>query len=165
MIYKRFVFKLCGVGIQWFATIKEFIHIILGAVQGHESALDLEILHRDISGPNVMIGVKNINKECTIPNDQKIRDGFLADWGLAIDLREKELKSRDPHLHTRTGTYPYLSMELMFSTDGQSVKHRACDDLELFFWILWVMLVNYTGPFNQTRNWEYIEHLMITLAC
>ena len=47
---------------------------------------------------------------------------------------------------------------------GHNVKHRACDDLESFFWVLWVMSVNYTGPFNQTRDWEYIEQLMDLLA-
>jgi hypothetical protein len=52
----------------------------------------------------------------------------------------------------------------MFGADGQTVKHRACDDLESFFWILWVMSVNYTGPFNQTRDWEYIERLMTKLV-
>jgi hypothetical protein len=34
MIHKRFVFETCGVGIQWFATRKEFGHVILGAVEG-----------------------------------------------------------------------------------------------------------------------------------
>ena len=62
------------------------------------------------------------------------------------------------------GTYPYLSTELMFGADGHPVKHRACDDLESFFWILWVMSVNYTGPFNQTRDWETIERLMVSLT-
>jgi len=52
----------------------------------------------------------------------------------------------------------------MFGADGHSVKHRACDDLESFFWILWVMLVNCTGPFDQPRDWEYIEDLMNNIA-
>ena len=52
----------------------------------------------------------------------------------------------------------------MFGTDGHTVKHRTCDDLESFFWILWVMSVNYIGPFNQTRDWEIIECLMTTLT-
>jgi len=34
MIHKRYIFETCGVGIQWFATIKEFVHVILGAVEG-----------------------------------------------------------------------------------------------------------------------------------
>jgi hypothetical protein len=37
MIHKRYVFEMCGVGIQWFATIKEFTHVILGAVEGAHS--------------------------------------------------------------------------------------------------------------------------------
>jgi hypothetical protein len=37
MIHKRFVFETCGVGIQWFATRKEFGHVILGAVEGARS--------------------------------------------------------------------------------------------------------------------------------
>ena len=37
MIHKRYVFETCGVGIQWFATIKEFVHVILGAVEGAHS--------------------------------------------------------------------------------------------------------------------------------
>jgi hypothetical protein len=34
MIHNRFVFQTCGVALQWFATIKEFTHAVLGAVQG-----------------------------------------------------------------------------------------------------------------------------------
>ncbi|KAJ8590714.1 hypothetical protein M405DRAFT_146544 [Rhizopogon salebrosus TDB-379] len=33
MIHKRFVFETCGVSLPWFATRKEFINAILGAVQ------------------------------------------------------------------------------------------------------------------------------------
>jgi len=34
MIHKRFVFETCGAALQWFATIKELIHVVLGAVRG-----------------------------------------------------------------------------------------------------------------------------------
>jgi hypothetical protein len=37
MIHKRFLFQTCGVGIQWFATRREFAHVILGAVEGARS--------------------------------------------------------------------------------------------------------------------------------
>ena len=53
---------------------------------------------------------------------------------------------------------------VLISADGHTIKHRACDDLESFFWILWVMSVNYIGPFNQTRDWEIIERLMTMLT-
>ena len=101
-----------------------------------------------------MIAVKKIAKECAVPSgklhlwfkwsfnsfqlDQMIRDGFLADWGLAIDLREKDIQSNDSALHTRTvsdalfclchasevwqGTYPYLSTELMFGADALDLR-------------------------------------------
>ncbi|KAG2121042.1 uncharacterized protein F5147DRAFT_766906 [Suillus discolor] len=55
-------------------------------------------------------------------------------------------------------------MELMFGANGNIVEHRACDDLESFFWILWIMSVNYDGPFNVTRDWADIEHLVTKLA-
>jgi hypothetical protein len=41
----------------------------------------------------------------------------------------------------------------MFGADGRGVKHRPCDDLESFFWIFWIMSINYAGPFNVTRDW------------
>jgi hypothetical protein len=56
-------------------------------------------------------------------------------------------------LKSGQGTYPYLSTELMFGADGRGVKHRPCDDLESFFWIFWIMSINYAGPFNVTRDW------------
>jgi hypothetical protein len=109
-----------------------------------------------------------------------MRQGFLADWGLAIDLRKENGNFDESQLHFRTvsdtfcccvmllksdkGTYPYLSTELMFGADGNHVKHRACDDLESFFWILWIMSVNYDGPFNVTRDWADIERLVVKLA-
>ena len=37
IIHKRFLFETCGVSIQWFATRREFIHVILGAVEGAHS--------------------------------------------------------------------------------------------------------------------------------
>ena len=40
----------------------------INQAEGHKNALDLDILHRDVSGPNVMIAVKNINSKCAIPS-------------------------------------------------------------------------------------------------
>lgn len=84
MTHKRFVFETCGVTLQWFATIKEFVYSVLGAVegtyihhglswtrtngvQGHKNAFELHILHSDVSAPNVMIRVKGTHKEFAVP--------------------------------------------------------------------------------------------------
>jgi hypothetical protein len=111
-----------------------------------------------------------------------MRQGFLADWGLAIDLHKKESgKFEESKLHSYTVSdascccviflksdkgmaHPYHSTELMFNADVHSVEHRACDDLESFFWILWLMSINYDGPFNLPRDWADIERLVTKLT-
>jgi hypothetical protein len=111
-----------------------------------------------------------------------MRQGFLADWGFAIDLHKNESgKFEESKLHSYTVSdascccviflksdkgmaHPYHSTELMFNADGHSVEHRACDDLESFFWILWLMSINYDGPFNLPRDWADIERLVTKLT-
>ncbi|KAG2121041.1 uncharacterized protein F5147DRAFT_766905 [Suillus discolor] len=85
----------CGIALPWFATIEELLNAILMAVQGHGNALGHDILHRDVSLPNVMIAVNSIDAESAIPGQGRAMcPGFLANWGLAIDLR-KENKNFD----------------------------------------------------------------------
>ena len=63
--------------------------------------------------------------------------GLLIDWDISCFLDEADgSTSSIPHL--RTGTTPFMAIDLQRQTVGNTAAayHRYCHDLESFFWLL-----------------------------
>lgn len=111
---------------------------------GHESLLDANILHRDISIGNVMLNMAE-------------DDGFLIDLDLAIKI-DRNSASGAP---SKTGTKVFMAVGALYGED-----HNFMHDLESFFWVLFWTCVHCTGPGGQRRvskfqawNFETTENL------
>ncbi|KAF4563161.1 hypothetical protein EYR40_007126 [Pleurotus pulmonarius] len=74
------------------------------------------ILHRDVSGGNILILDNN--------------EGLLNDWDLARKEAEDDGGPRDSE---RTGTWQFMSFGLLRDPHK---RHTARDDLESFFWVI-----------------------------
>ncbi|KAF2468324.1 uncharacterized protein BDR25DRAFT_335443 [Lindgomyces ingoldianus] len=109
---------------------------LLGGIKGHESLLDANILHRDISIGNVMLNMAE-------------DDGFLID---------REHASGAP---SKTGTKVFMAIGALYGED-----HNFMHDLESFFWVLFWTCIHCTGPSGRRRvskfeawNFESTENL------
>ncbi|KIM57316.1 hypothetical protein SCLCIDRAFT_89215, partial [Scleroderma citrinum Foug A] len=79
----------------------------------HEAAYAVGYLHRDLSPGNIIIiGGR----------------GYLIDWDFA-----KSTKTEAPCRITRTGTWPFMSTNLV---EDASAAHTFQDDLESSLWLL-----------------------------
>tara|TARA_R110002003_G_scaffold848_3_gene21691 strand:- start:6 stop:650 length:645 start_codon:yes stop_codon:yes gene_type:complete len=111
---------------------------------GHESLLDANILHRDISIGNVMLNTAE-------------DDGFLIDLDLAIKI-DRASASGAP---SKTGTKVFMAIGALYGED-----HNCMHDLESFFWVLFWACIHCTGPGGRRRvskfeawNFESTENL------
>ncbi|KAF4579735.1 hypothetical protein EYR36_001554 [Pleurotus pulmonarius] len=113
----RFVVEEVGRPLESFSSSKEMFRAIYDAFQGHKQAFEkCEILHRDISGGNILILPKG--------------GGLLNDWDMAVKVEEAKL---GPRAHERTGTWAFMSIDLL---SGTKCLHKVSDDMESFFWVV-----------------------------
>jgi hypothetical protein len=106
-----------------YRSVRELLEALRDAIQGHKSLLeDGKILHRDISGNNIII------TEAAIEGDPK---GMLIDLDLA-----KELDSLPSGARHRTGTMQFMAIEVL-EGKGHTYRH----DLESFFYVfIWMCI-------------------------
>ena len=103
------------------------------------------IQHRDISLGNMMF--KRIDGEI---------QGYLIDWDLA------SLVGRDSHNLDRTGTMPFMALELLGSVEpGQSaVLHTYAHDAEAVCWVMLWLGVQYAAGERvrySFETWEMVD--------
>lgn len=125
-IHHRFVSDFVGKHISGFTSTKEMVQAIRDAYIAHQDAYELcGILHRDVSGKNVLMGLN-----C----------GVLNDW----DLAKRMDSDHGPRPHERTGTWPFIST-LLLKRPGKA--HWLQDDIESF-----VLVVLYHGLRYANHN-------------
>ncbi|KAH8731711.1 hypothetical protein GQ44DRAFT_745770 [Phaeosphaeriaceae sp. PMI808] len=107
---------------------------LLGGIKGeHESLLDANILHRDISIGNIMLNTAE-------------DDGFLIDLDLAIKI-DRQNASGAP---SKTGTKVFMAIGALYGED-----HNFMHDLESFFWVLFWVCVHWNGPGRSRSKTKY----------
>lgn len=113
-------------------------------LSGHESLLDANILHRDVSIGNVMLNMAE-------------DDGFLIDLDLAIKI-DRSGASGAP---SKTGTKVFMAIGALYGEE-----HSFMHDLESFFWVLFWVCIHCTSSGSQRRpskfqawNFETTENL------
>ncbi|KAL4259383.1 Protein kinase domain-containing protein [Pleurotus pulmonarius] len=128
----RFVVEEVGRPLECFSSSKEMFQAIHDAFQGHKQAFEkCEILHRDISGGNILILPKG--------------GGLLNDWDMAVKVEEAKL---GPRAHERTGTWAFMSIKLL---SGKQCLHTVSDDMESFFWVVLYYSLLYL-PHNKAKG-------------
>ena len=92
-------------------------------------------MHRDLSSQNIMY--------YTVGNHYY---GILNDYDLAIINPSDPTTRRPTSLH-RTGTAPFMSMDLLAgtSTDETSVVHTYAHEMESFFYVFLFLMLGYTN--------------------
>ncbi|KAJ8523316.1 hypothetical protein ONZ45_g146 [Pleurotus djamor] len=114
-IHVRLVTAEVGTPLEFFKSSREMFSAIYDAFRGHKQAYLLcGLLHRDVSGGNILILANG--------------DGLLNDWDLAISIHA----IKGARTGERTGTWPFMSMRLL---EKPFKLHTVRDDLESFVWV------------------------------
>ncbi|WVN86082.1 uncharacterized protein L203_101240 [Cryptococcus depauperatus CBS 7841] len=108
-------------------------------IAGHESLLQADFLHRDISINNLMIDEDNDN-------------AFLIDLDLAIRVSRITASGAKG----MTGTRASMAIGILLGDE-----HSFMHDLESFFWVLFWICIHYDGPgkhiSSEYDEWNYKE--------
>ncbi|KZV64382.1 hypothetical protein PENSPDRAFT_171019 [Peniophora sp. CONT] len=119
---------------------EDFLKVFLDVVWCHYvSWTERGVYHRDPSVHNVMYR----------EGEKGEKLGVLNDWDLATDI-----ESMHDGLE-RTGTVPFMALELLDDSSGQ-IKHQYRHDLEAFYWVLvWLCYPEHT--FMKWETGSYAE--------
>ncbi|KAJ8071763.1 hypothetical protein OCU04_002079 [Sclerotinia nivalis] len=132
-VHRRVIMRDVGKSIYHATSLKALLTGLLGGIKGHESLLNAEILHRDISIGNVML-------------NEAEDDGFLIDLDLAVKIN-REKASGAP---SKTGTKVFMAIGVLYGE-----HHSFMHDLESFFWVLFWLCVHWNGPERERSRTEY----------
>ncbi|RPD52553.1 hypothetical protein L226DRAFT_496191 [Lentinus tigrinus ALCF2SS1-7] len=115
-------------------TGEQLVFIILQCIFAHhKAATDTEspILHRDVSGGNILIYPEVLHDEAS--NVWSVQwSGLLADWEMSKPIADKPVGKVQGRQPERTGTWQYMSVALL--SRGKSIE--ICDELESFLYVL-----------------------------
>ncbi|KAL4072338.1 hypothetical protein J3A83DRAFT_4372399 [Scleroderma citrinum] len=138
-IHYCIVFEEVIVTLPWFLMRREFLLVIIKALEAHQFTIhNRKILHCDISPWNIWIYIKTWSVLKAVPDwpqgrSPKPRDSILRDWGLATMLEGfKELMHSQAVLfneervhidlklaiYDQTGTLPFMATKLLWNTEG-----------------------------------------------
>ncbi|KJA13588.1 hypothetical protein HYPSUDRAFT_151437, partial [Hypholoma sublateritium FD-334 SS-4] len=120
-----------GRSIEAFRSRRQLLHAYRDAIRGHQNLWNADILHRDISVNNILLGSDPLKEN---------NCGLIIDLDLSINIkRKKSLYAID----FKTGTRAFQSMNVLHSYNPtptrQCKTHDYMDDLESFFYVLcWI---------------------------
>ncbi|EIW52973.1 uncharacterized protein TRAVEDRAFT_135109, partial [Trametes versicolor FP-101664 SS1] len=136
----RLVVKEVALPLREFQSSCQLVSIILDTVVAHQEAVEkADIIHRDISGGNILIFPKVVH-DVQAGTKALNWSGLLTDWELSKPLRHKsgQLRARQPE---RTGTWQFMSVAVL-SKNTKVVE--TSDELESFFHVLLYYAIRYT---------------------
>ncbi|KAG7448788.1 uncharacterized protein BT62DRAFT_992758 [Guyanagaster necrorhizus] len=117
-----------GQPLKKFRSSKQLTRVVYEAFLAHEDAFTLcEILHRDVSGGNILIVY---DKETPEDDHEGGGRGLLNDWDMAIRMADLDKPARQVE---RTGTWQFMSIGLL---RNRNKKHEAQDDFESFIYVM-----------------------------
>ncbi|KAJ3549037.1 hypothetical protein NMY22_g1036 [Coprinellus aureogranulatus] len=130
----RIVTKKYGPPIWYFRSRLQLLQAFRDALAGHRVLLDREILHRDVSLPNILLG-----------SDTEGSRGVLIDLDLAVRTDGLYFSSIPPN--PGVGTRLYQSISVLNSLESTPrPKQEYLDDLESFFYVLSHIMFAFTRP-------------------
>ncbi|EMD37066.1 hypothetical protein CERSUDRAFT_124044 [Gelatoporia subvermispora B] len=159
--HMRFATQCIGRPLSTFSSTKEMVTAIKDAVIGHQNAWNAGVLHRDISAGNVLIVEDHVEKPFK---------GFLSDFDYSYmkvnapptvsPQAAHDGTSDDTQLKQRTGTYHFMSLQILEASSG--IKHEVRHDLESFYWLLiWIIYwhTKCTHPLEHSGPLRIFKHL------
>ncbi|KAI0739872.1 hypothetical protein C8Q80DRAFT_200739 [Daedaleopsis nitida] len=155
----RVVVEEVGLPLSSFKSARHLVSIVYDCMIAHRMAVEkTSILHRDISGGNILIlpVIKTkTNPVSGITQTGVVLVGILTDWELSKDISPKPGKRRVARQPARTGTWQFMSVALL------NEARRAVgisDELESLFYVIVYYGTRYL-PSNCLDVGAYIEQL------
>ncbi|EJD02666.1 uncharacterized protein FOMMEDRAFT_167854 [Fomitiporia mediterranea MF3/22] len=139
----RIMLQPCGGPLEGFANLKELLLAIKDVVKCVEDLLEKKVLHRDISLRNIILAK-------TDPKDPTSRmRAYLIDFDYALDLENPTQTLAEG---ARTGTLPFMALEMLEEESSNGVPHAYYHDLESIFYVLCWICTSQEGPNNTERD-------------
>ncbi|KAI0328909.1 hypothetical protein GY45DRAFT_1354868 [Cubamyces sp. BRFM 1775] len=153
-VHYRIVVEEVGLPLEEFEDGHHLVSVICDCVEAHEQAAKIGILHRDISGGNILI-YPRVDVDPSQENVKVVSMiGLLTDWELSKDVTKPKGQPRRARQPERTGTWQYMSVALI---DNPKKAVEIPDELEAFFHVLLYYAVRYLDS-TCTDVAAYIEH-------
>ncbi|KAI0641671.1 hypothetical protein C8Q79DRAFT_285646 [Trametes meyenii] len=138
-MHYRLVVEEVAMNLKSFQHGLQLVSIIYDCVIAHRDAMtDAKIMHRDISGGNILIFPKALSHSAS--GQMIIKwTGLLADWELSKPVHDKRAppRARQPE---RTGTWQFMSVGVL-SEPTKVIE--TIDELESFFHVTLYYAVRY----------------------
>ncbi|KAI0739891.1 hypothetical protein C8Q80DRAFT_1200859 [Daedaleopsis nitida] len=127
----RLVVKEVALQLSNFQYGQQLVEIIRDCVLAHHHAYQLGIMHRDVSGGNILILPVLVKSNGGV---YVAYIGILADWEMS-----KPWEKKYPRQPERTGTWQFMSVALL----SRRKVIQISDELESFFYVLLYYAVRY----------------------
>ncbi|KAI0641668.1 hypothetical protein C8Q79DRAFT_918903 [Trametes meyenii] len=140
-MHYRIVEQEVAMPLSEFRSGRQLVRLVLDCVIAHQEATEkAKLLHRDVSGGNVLI-LPKIHYD-RAKNVIRLKwTGLLADWEMSKPVHEKhDEASSPPRQPPRTGTWQFLSVGIL-SHQGKLVD--VPDELESFFYVILYHAIRY----------------------
>ncbi|KAI9058417.1 hypothetical protein FKP32DRAFT_1606823 [Trametes sanguinea] len=135
----RIAVKEVGMKLVEFTHGKQLLQVVFDCMFAHQQAVvKANIMHRDISGGNILILPKAVTEEADGPS-YVAWTGLLVDWELSKPLKGHASLPR-PRQPERTGTWQFMSAAVL---DNHSKQLEIPDELESFFHVTLYYAVRY----------------------
>ncbi|VDB95856.1 unnamed protein product [Peniophora sp. CBMAI 1063] len=123
LIHHRIVLKRIGRPLRDFESTKQLCTALCDAIEAHAAAYDAGVLHRDVSGGNILIDTNG--------------HGMLIDWELSRFTDD----ASPAHREYRTGTWAFMAAELC--QNQRATDHLLRHDFESFVHVLFYHVFRY----------------------
>ena len=106
----------------------------------------VNILHRDVSLANIMIGREKKSDPINHAVTSDIRKGLLID----LDCAEEKVPGAKHVVNPghRIGTKPYMAWQIL---TNEGCEHSTIHDLESFYYVLLYICIMYAGPDHKPK--------------
>ncbi|KAF6742770.1 hypothetical protein DFP72DRAFT_159385 [Ephemerocybe angulata] len=149
----RLVMQLYGKSIEHFTSRAQAISALRDAILAHRDLLSKDILHRDVSMQNILLGHFGASP--------RLR-GILIDLDMAIWTTSNISKLR---ADTGLGTRRFQSIGVLHNLQRElPPRHDHLDDLESFFYVLCHLVLLFESPGRRSKamndmfaEWETVE--------
>ncbi|KAI0660068.1 hypothetical protein C8Q70DRAFT_1132735 [Cubamyces menziesii] len=154
----RLVVEEVGMELKKFKRGRQLMKVIYDCVVAHRDAVTkTNIMHRDVSGGNILIFPRPVNDPSLGSMHMMRWGGLLVDWELSKPITQQGVspQARQPE---RTGTLQFMSVAML--TENSKVVEIA-DELESFFHVILYNAVRYLAS-NCTNAGAFIEDFFDT---
>ncbi|KAH8112614.1 hypothetical protein DFH11DRAFT_1511437 [Phellopilus nigrolimitatus] len=145
--HRRIMMKPYGKPLEDFQTLTELLTLVKDIIQTIEDLINKKVLHRDISLRNLVLA-KEDPKD---PNSR--RRVYIIDFDFAIETDEQDKECAKGR---RTGTLPFMALEMMVAEKENKIKHAYYHDLESILYVLCWLCTAQEGPNNLQRSRDFI---------